>query len=133
MAFAGDLSFNPLTDDLPLPSDKGTFRFTEPTGIEAPSKGYVRTLEHLSLPPANGSAVEVVVSPTSRRVQLITPFAPWSGDDEQPLRLLIKVEGKCSASSARPICRRSINSTDALTLFDPQRPTTSQLLALGTR
>lgn len=96
MAFAGDLSFNPLTDSLPLPSGEGTFRFTEPSGDEAPSNGYVRTLEHLALPPADGSAVELVISPASERVELITPFAPWSGEDEQALRLLIKVEGKCS-------------------------------------
>jgi aconitate hydratase len=97
MAYAGDLSFNPLTDSLPLPSGHGSFRFTEPTGDEAPSAGYVRTLEHLALPPADGSAIDLVVSPRSQRIQLIKPFAPWSGEDEQPLRLLIKVDGKCSA------------------------------------
>ncbi len=39
---------------------------------------------------------EVVVNPNSERLQLLTPFEPWDGNDLKGLRLLIKARGKCT-------------------------------------
>lgn len=97
MAFAGDLTFNPLTDSLPLP-DGSNFRFTPPQGPSLPQRGYERTLELYAPPPEDGSSVDLAVDPSSSRIQLIKPFDAWNGEDEQNLELLIKVRGKCSMS-----------------------------------
>ncbi len=45
-------------------------------------------------PAKDGSAVEVEVDPASKRLQLLTPFAPWDGEDLKGLKLLIKAKGQ---------------------------------------
>merc|ERR1712107_2360 len=56
-------------------------------------KGEKNTYQH---PPADGSQVEVDVSPTSDRLQLLTAFDKWIGTDLTDMRILIKVKGKCT-------------------------------------
>ena len=54
---------------------------------------------HLTLfqaPPEDGSAVTVDVSPSSDRLQLLSPFDKWIGTDLTDMRILIKVKGKCT-------------------------------------
>ena len=38
----------------------------------------------------------MVVKPDSRRLQLLSPFAPWDGANISGAKLLIKAEGKCT-------------------------------------
>jgi aconitate hydratase len=40
--------------------------------------------------------VEVAVSPTSDRLQLLAPFLAWDGNDYQGLPVLMKAQGKCT-------------------------------------
>ena len=40
--------------------------------------------------------VQVIVSPDSKRLQLLDPFAAWEGTDLIGLKLLIKAKGKCT-------------------------------------
>jgi aconitate hydratase len=40
--------------------------------------------------------VQVIVSPESKRLQLLDPFAAWEGTDLKGLKLLIKAKGKCT-------------------------------------
>ncbi len=95
MAIAGNLTFNPLTDY--LTNDKGEqVKLDEPTGFEMPANGYAVDDAGYQAPAEDGSAVEVVVSPTSDRLQLLEPFAAWEGTDIKGLRLLIKAKGKCT-------------------------------------
>ena len=47
-------------------------------------------------PPEDASAVEVVVSPTSDRLQLLEPFPAWDGKDYLELPVLMKAQGKCT-------------------------------------
>ncbi len=95
MAIAGDLSFNPLTDT--LTNDKGEqVKLDEPTGYELPPKGFAVEDAGYQAPAADGSKVEVLVSPTSKRLQLLDPFAAWTGVDFKGLKLLIKAKGKCT-------------------------------------
>jgi aconitate hydratase len=95
LAIAGDLGFNPLTDT--LTNDKGEqVKLDEPTGWELPEKGYAVEDAGYQAPAADGSGVQVLVSPTSHRLQLLAPFAPWEGTDLKGLRLLIKAKGKCT-------------------------------------
>ncbi len=95
LAIAGSLSFNPLTDY--LTNDKGEkFKLEEPLGIEMPVKGYAVEDAGFQAPAEDGSGVNVIVSPTSDRLQLLEPFKAWEGTDLKGLKLLIKAKGKCT-------------------------------------
>jgi aconitate hydratase len=94
-AIAGDLTFNPLTDTLTNKAGEQV-KFDEPQGIEMPIRGYAVEDAGYQAPAEDGSRVEVIVSPTSSRLQLLEPFTPWEGTDITGLRLLIKARGKCT-------------------------------------
>jgi aconitate hydratase len=93
-AIAGDLTFNPLTDT--LPGTNGPVKFDEPVGVEAPPRGYAVEDAGFQAPAEDGSGVQVLVSPTSDRLELLEPFKAWEGTDLLGLRLLIKAQGKCT-------------------------------------
>lgn len=95
LAIAGDLTFNPLTDT--LTNEKGEqVKLDAPTGDELPTRGFAVEDAGYLAPAADGSGVEVKVSPTSDRLQLLAPFAAWEGTDLKGLKLLIKAKGKCT-------------------------------------
>src|SRR6185369_17793977 len=45
---------------------------------------------------------EVIVNPASERLQLLAPFAPWSGEDFKSLPVLMKALGKCTTDHISP-------------------------------
>lgn len=95
MAIAGDLTFNPLTDY--LTNEKGEkVKLDPPSGDELPVKGFAVDDPGYVKPAEDGSKVQVNVSPTSDRLQLLAPFTPWEGVDLKGLKLLIKAKGKCT-------------------------------------
>ncbi len=95
LAIAGDLTFNPITDF--ITNDKGEkVKLTVPTGFELPPKGFDVGDAGFQAPAVDGSKVEVKVSPTSDRLQLLDPFKAWEGTDLKGLKLLIKAKGKCT-------------------------------------
>ncbi|MBN8834252.1 MAG: aconitate hydratase [Niastella sp. SCN 39-18] len=95
IAIAGDLTFNPLTDT--LVNDKGErVKLDAPIGDELPAKGFAVDDPGFQPPAEDGSQVEVKVSPASKRLQLLAPFAAWEGKDLLGLKLLIKAKGKCT-------------------------------------
>ena len=95
MAIAGDLTFNPLTDY--LTNEKGEkVKLDEPKGLELPPLGFDVKDAGYQKPADDGSNVKVLVSPSSDRLQLLEPFAPWEGVDLLGLKLLIKAKGKCT-------------------------------------
>jgi len=95
IAIAGDLSFNPITDT--LTNSKGEqVKLDPPHGDELPKKGFAVEDPGYQAPAADGSGVSVAVSPTSDRLQLLAPFAPWEKTDLKGLKLLIKAKGKCT-------------------------------------
>ena len=95
MVIAGDLTFNPLTDTLTNKEGEQVM-LDEPLGIEMPVRGYAVEDAGYQAPAEDGSSVEVIVSPTSARLQLLDPFTPWEGTDITGLKLLIKAKGKCT-------------------------------------
>nr|WP_294940906.1 aconitate hydratase [uncultured Mucilaginibacter sp.] len=95
MVIAGDLTFNPLTDTL-TNKDGEQVMLDEPLGIEMPVRGYAVEDAGYQAPAEDGSQVEVKVSPTSARLQLLDPFSAWEGTDITGLKLLIKAKGKCT-------------------------------------
>jgi aconitate hydratase len=94
-AIAGDLTFNPMTDTLTNESGEQVM-LDEPAGIEQPVKGYAVEDAGYQAPAEDGSGVQVIVSPTSDRLQLLAPFKAWEGTDLSGLKLLIKAKGKCT-------------------------------------
>lgn len=95
MAIAGDLTFNPLTDT--LVNDKGEHvKLDPPYGDELPANGFDVEDNGFQAPAADGSSVQVAVNPTSDRLQLLSPFAAWDGENITGAKLLIKAFGKCT-------------------------------------
>jgi len=95
LAIAGDLTFNPLTDT--LINEKGEqVKLDPPTGDELPPRGFAVEDAGFQAPAEDGSGIQVVVSPDSKRLQLLDPFAAWEGTDLKGLKLLIKAKGKCT-------------------------------------
>ena len=95
LTIAGSLTFNPLTDH--LTNEKGEqFMLTEPIGIELPIKGFSVEDAGFQAPANDGSKIEVIVSLTSDRLQLLAPFTEWEHSDLNGLKLLIKTKGKCT-------------------------------------
>jgi aconitate hydratase len=95
LAIAGKLDFNPLTDT--LTNEKGeAVKLDPPFGFELPGKGFDVKNPGYQAPAKDGSDVEVVVAPDSKRLQLLSPFDPWNGKNIEGAKLLIKAMGKCT-------------------------------------
>ncbi|MGW9685702.1 aconitate hydratase [Flagellimonas sp. 2504JD1-5] len=95
IAIAGRLDFNPVTDKL-INEDGEEVMLDEPRGYELPPEGFAVEDAGFIAPMEDGSGVQVVVSPTSERLQLLEPFVPISSDSLQGVKLLIKAFGKCT-------------------------------------
>mgnify|MGYP006290548903 CR=1 FL=1 len=94
-AIAGSLAFNPIKDK--LINEKGEkILLEEPRGIEMPARGYAVDDNGYQEPAENGSSIDVIVKPDSERLQLLSPFSEWDGNDFKGLKLLIKAKGKCT-------------------------------------
>lgn len=92
-AIAGDLRFNPITDTL-KGADGKEFKLKPPHGDGLPKDGFNRGENTYTAPPKNRAHVEVVVSPSSDRLQKLTPFKKWDGEDGIEMPILIKSLGK---------------------------------------
>lgn len=81
LAFVGLLHFD--TASIPAPC-----------APELPEDGFAECKPGY-IAPSDG-APEVVIDPTSERIQRLQPFAAWDGCDIRGARLLIKTRGKCT-------------------------------------
>ena len=93
LTIAGDLCFNPLKDTL-ISADGKKVKLSEPVGEELPPKGFMAGGEGYTAP--SGVKADIVVDPRSQRLQLLTPFPAWNGEDLLNMPLLIKTQGKCT-------------------------------------
>ena len=95
LAIAGDITFDPLRDSLVNEAGDSVI-LDAPVGHDLPPNGFA--VEDLGYkPPAeNGSSIEVKVNPNSERLELLTPFEPWDGENIIGMKLLIKAKGKCT-------------------------------------
>ena len=93
LAISGRLDFNPITDT--LINDNGEeVKFKPPFGDELPKKGFAVDDPGYQAPATDGSNIEVIVSPTSQRLQLLEPFQAWDGKNITNAKLLSKTLGK---------------------------------------
>ncbi|MEP2511920.1 MAG: aconitate hydratase, partial [Reichenbachiella sp.] len=92
---SGDLGFNPITDTLTNEAGEQV-KLNPPKGDELPTKGFDVEDPGYQEPAADGSGVQVSVADDSKRLQLLSPFAPWDGENITGAKLLIKAQGKCT-------------------------------------
>ncbi|MEM9647258.1 MAG: aconitate hydratase [Bacteroidota bacterium] len=95
IAIAGRLDFNPITDKL-INEDGEEVMLDEPRGYELPPEGFAVEDAGFIAPMEDGSGVQVVVSPSSERLQLLEPFVPIEPGSLKNVKLLIKAFGKCT-------------------------------------
>ncbi len=95
IALAGRLDFDPTTDTITAP-DGTEVRLEAPVGEVLPAKGYDAGENTFTAPPADSSGVDVVISPTSDRLQKLEAFPAWDGEDYHDLPVLMKAQGKCT-------------------------------------
>ena len=89
-ALSGKLDFNPMTDTI-----EG-IKLEDPNGWELPPKGFEVEDAGFIAPVEDGGDVEIKVDSKSDRLQLLTPFPAWNGQNIENAPLLIKVVGKCT-------------------------------------
>ncbi|MDW5290946.1 aconitate hydratase [Formosa sp. PL04] len=94
IAISGRLDFDPMNDTL-INEDGEEVKLEEPRGIELPPLGFDVLDAGYVEPVVDGSGIDVSVSPTSERLQLLEPFTPL-GDSITGAKLLIKAFGKCT-------------------------------------
>jgi len=95
LAIAGDLTFNPLEDTL-VNAAAEEIKLDPPVGMDLPQNGFAVDELGYQAAAEDGSATKVIVNPDSERLQLLTPFEPWAGENITGLKLLIKAQGKCT-------------------------------------
>lgn len=95
LALAGTVDFDPSTQSLATESGE-EISLAEPMGVELPDKGFDEGESGFAAPPEDGSNVEVVVSESSDRLQRLTPFPAWDGNEFDDLLLFVKAHGKCT-------------------------------------
>lgn len=94
-ALTGNLTVNPITETI-SDEDGNRVKLEEPKGIEMPVSGYEVKDIGYQAPAKDGSKIEINMAPNSERLQLLSPFAPWDGENYTGLKLLIKAKGKCT-------------------------------------
>jgi len=90
MAFSGTLDFNPEKSDI------NGFKFQPPTGVFLPPNGFNPGENTYQAPAKDTTGLTVNVDPTSDRLQLLSPFAKWNGQNIDDAIVLIKARGKCT-------------------------------------
>ena len=95
IAISGRLDFNPATDTLTNEAGEEV-RLDEPTGFELPPNGFDVKDAGYNAPAEDGGGIEVKVSPTSDRLQLLTPFKTIEPGHLHGMKTLIKTKGKCT-------------------------------------
>jgi aconitate hydratase len=98
LGLAGRLDFNPEKDTISTPN--GEVKLQAPVAPELPAQGFVADTEGYQAP--QGKSVQVKVSPTSERLQLLSPFPEWNGQDFIGQLVLAKVKGKCTTDHISP-------------------------------
>ncbi len=101
LALGGRLDFDFTRDSLAAP-DGTEVRLEAPHADDLPAKGFDAGESGFLAPASDPDSVEVIVRPDSERLELLTAFAPWDGNDLRGLRVLLKAAGKCTTDHISP-------------------------------
>jgi aconitate hydratase len=95
IAFSGKLTFCPESDSL-VNEDSLDVMLDIPEQSAIPHEGYPEELKADLVCTEYDCRTEILILPHSDRLQALTPFKKWEGNDLYNLPLLIKVKGKCT-------------------------------------
>ena len=102
LALGGKLSFNPLKDELTA-ADGTKFKLEPPKPApEVPEEGFMRPEGIFVAPPTNSDDIEVIIDPSSKRLQRLEPFLKWDGKDFEEIPIIVKAKGKCTTDHISP-------------------------------
>ncbi|MDD9912668.1 MAG: aconitate hydratase [Alphaproteobacteria bacterium] len=106
LAFAifGRLDVDPFNTPIEA-ADGSTFTLNDivPDAVnEVPTQGFEKDEHGYQGPTAAGKSTEVIVKPDSERLQILSPFDSWGGQDYMELPLLVKAKGKCTTDHISP-------------------------------
>ena len=102
LALGGNLSFNPMTDELTA-ADGTKFRLDPPkVAPEVPADGFKKPEGIYLAPSSDPDSVDVIIDPSSKRLQKLEPFTAWDGNDFVDLPLMVKAKGKCTTDHISP-------------------------------
>ncbi|KAJ9089653.1 aconitate hydratase [Entomophthora muscae] len=97
LSLAGRLTFNPATDLLPNTSGDNVRLDPPPACADLPSSGFTPgDVQYRPEPASPDASTLITVDPKSDRLQLLDPFSAWDGQEFKELRVLVKVQGKCT-------------------------------------
>ncbi len=98
MALAGKTTFNPLTDDI------DGLKLEPPTAPELPADGFAISEAGYVAPLSESErkSLTVDVSPASKRLEILTPFTKWDGNDISDLPVLVKTHGQTTTDHISP-------------------------------
>jgi len=101
-ALAGRLSFNPLTDSLE-DRNGNPYKLTPPRQApDVPPAGFDSGASTYEAPPADGSAIDIVIAPDSERLEALQPWPAWDGEDFTEMPVLLKAKGKTTTDHISP-------------------------------
>ncbi len=95
LTIAGDLTFDPRKDYL-TDNDGQKVLLDPPTGEDLPRNGFSVNDLGYQEPAEKGDKIQVIINPDSERLQFLSPFDAWDGNNITGMRLLIKAKGKCT-------------------------------------
>jgi aconitate hydratase len=98
-ALAGSTSFNPIKDQIEGKS------LATPTAPELPPNGFINAAEGFLEAPKDRSSLTVTVSPDSQRLEILSPFKPWNGQDFVDVPVLLKTQGQTTTDHISPAGR----------------------------
>ena len=102
LGLSGRLDFNPMTDSL-TDEDGNKWKLEAPEiAPDIPEDGFVLTRDGYQGPAENAEAIDIIVSPESRRLQLLTPFEALPIERYQGMTLLLKTRGKTTTDHISP-------------------------------
>jgi len=98
LSLAGTLKFNPITDTLTVEDGSKSVQLKAPFADTLPKRGFDAGANTYSAPPPpeERKNLTVEVDPKSDRLQLLTMFPRWDGQDIVDAPVLIKAKGKCT-------------------------------------
>ena len=101
-ALAGDLSINPLKDELEG-ADGKKYRLVAPSRVDPlPKLGYTGRRKGYVPPAIDASDVQVSVLHTSERLQVLEPFVPSNAGETSDMPVLVKTKGKTTTDHISP-------------------------------
>jgi len=97
IALSGDIGFDPNRDTL-NDSEGNAFKLEPPVGDELPKAGFTGGTGGYIAPVSveECQSVAVVINDGSDRIERLTPFSAWDGNDYSGMRVLVKAVGKCT-------------------------------------